>query len=197
VVVETDLIELHFVAGEMHDLGRDRHPLRHADRRQVTADELRAAAHVAERELRAVAMRLVVGLADVAGVVEQRGDDAHDRALRPEPFVDEVRAVVAHDQPRNGERAVERVLQIVIDGVAAVVAGELAVEETLEIAERRLHAIERIVRPLLPEQVADGATHGVSRADLHRVRDVEIAAPILHVRGRSPAPLACAGRIEV
>ena len=180
MIVEADLVELHFVAGEVHDLGRHRHPLGHADRRQVAADELRAAADVAERELGAVAMRLVVGLADVAGVVEQRGDDAEDGALRAETLVGEVRAVVADDQARDGERAVERVLQVVIDGVAAVVAGELAVEQPLEVAERGLDAIERIVRPVLAEQLADCAAHRVGRADLHGVGDVEIAAPILH-----------------
>ena len=180
VIVEADLIELHFVAGEVHDLGRDRHPLGHADRRQVAADELRAAADVAERELGAVAMRLVVGLTNVAGVVEQRGDDAEDGALRAEALVGKMRAVVADDQPRDGERAVERMLQIVIDGVATVVAGKLAVEQPLEIAKRGLDAIERIVRPGLAEQVTDGASNGISRTDLHGVRDVEIAAPILH-----------------
>ena len=50
VIVEADLVELHLVAGEVHDLGRHRHPLRHADRRQIAADEVRAAADVAERE---------------------------------------------------------------------------------------------------------------------------------------------------
>ena len=180
VIVEADLVELHFVAGEVHDLGRDRHPLGHADGRQVAADELRAAADVAERELGAVAMSLVVRLANVAGIVKQRGDHADDRALRSEALVGEVRAVVADDQPRDGERAVERVLQIVIDGVAAVVAGKLAVEQALEVPERALDAVERIVRPVLAEQLAHCTAHRVGRADLHGVGDVEIAAPILH-----------------
>ena len=106
-------------------------------------------------------MRLVVGLPDVAGVVEQRGDHAEDRTLGSEALVGQVRAVVADDQARNGERAVERVLQVVIDGVAAVVAGKLPVEQSLEVAERGLDAIERIVRPGLPEQLA--RLHGAPR----------------------------------
>jgi hypothetical protein len=125
-------------------------------------------------------MRLVVGLADVAGVVEQRGDHADDRALRSEALVRQVRAVVTDDQARDGERAVEGVLQIVVDGVAAVVAGKLPVEQALEVAERALDAVERIVRPVLPEQLADCTAHRVGRADLHGVGDIEITAPILH-----------------
>jgi hypothetical protein len=179
-VVEADLVELHFVAGEVDDLGRDRHPLGHADGGQVAADELRAAADVAERELGAVAVSLVVGLTNVTGVVKQSGDDAENRALGAEAFVGEVRAVVTDDQPPHGERAVQRMLQIVINGVATVVAGKLAVEQALEIAERGLDAVERIVRPGLPEQIDHGASHRLRGADLHGVGDVEIAAPILH-----------------
>ena len=145
VIVEADLIELDFVAGEVHDLRRDRHPFGHADRRQVAADELRAAADVTQREFGAVAMRLVVGLSDVAGVMKQRDDDGEDCAFRTEALFGEVRAFVADDQPRDRERAVERVLQVVIDRIAAVVAGKLAVEQALEIAKRRVDAIERIV----------------------------------------------------
>ncbi len=180
MIVETDLVELHLVAGEVHDLRRHRHPLGHADRRQVAADEVRAAADVAERELGAVAMSLVVRLPDVAGVVKQRSDHADDCALGPEPLVGEVRAVVADDQACDGECAVERMLQVVVDGVAAVIAGELPVEQPLEVAERGLDAVERIVRPVLPEQLADCTAHRVGRADLHGVGDVEITAPILH-----------------
>lgn len=71
-------------------------------------------------------------------------------------------------------------LQIVIDGVAAVIAGKLSVEEPLEITKCGLGPIEGIVRPRLTEQVADCPTHGLRRTDLHGVRDVEIAAPVLH-----------------
>jgi hypothetical protein len=98
----------------------------------------------------------------------------------PEALVGQVRAVVADDQARDGKRAVERVLQVVVDGVAAVVAGELAVEQPLEVAERALDAIERVVRPVLAEQLAHCTAHRVGRADLHGVGDVEITAPILH-----------------
>ena len=45
-IVEADLVERHFVTGEMHDLRRHRHPVREPDRRQVTREELRAAADV-------------------------------------------------------------------------------------------------------------------------------------------------------
>jgi hypothetical protein len=123
---------------------------------------------------------LVVGLTNVTGVVKQSGDHAENGALRAEAFVGEVRAVVTDDQPRHGERAVQRVLQIVINGVATVVARKLAVEQAFEIAKGGLDAVERIVRPALPEQVDHGAADRLRGADLHGVGDVEIAAPILH-----------------
>ena len=55
-VVETDLVERHLVTREVHDLRGDRHPLAHAERRQVAREELRAAPDMCTRELGAVAV---------------------------------------------------------------------------------------------------------------------------------------------
>jgi hypothetical protein len=72
-------------------------------------------------------------------------------------------------------------LQVVIDRVASVVPGELPVEQSLEIAKGALDSIEGIVRPKLPKQIAYRAAYGFRRTDLHGVRNIEIAAPVLHV----------------
>ena len=179
-VVEADLVELELVPGEVNDLRRHRHPFRHADRRQVARKEARAAADVRQRELRAIAVLGVVGLADVARVVEKRDDDAHHRALGAEALVGSVGLVVAGEQARHRERVVQRVLQVVVDGVATEVAGELAVEETLEIGERGGNAVHGPARPGLREDLLDRAAHGRGRAHLDGVRNVVVAAPISH-----------------
>ena len=73
-VLHVDAVERDLVAGEMHHLFGQRRVVAEADGRQVVGQEIAAAAHVVQRELGAVAL-LVRGLADVAGVVEQRADD--------------------------------------------------------------------------------------------------------------------------
>ena len=97
-------------------------------------------------------------------------------------------AVPGDDQPCDRERAVERVLQVVIDRIAAVIAGKLAVEQALEIAKRRVRAIERIVWPGLPEEIDDRTTHCLRRTHLYSVCDVVIAAPVLHLWKEKSAP---------
>jgi hypothetical protein len=36
------------------------------------------------------------------------------------------------------------------------------------------------MRPLLAIQITDGTSYGIGRTDLHGVRDIEIAAAVLH-----------------
>ena len=68
--------------------------------------------------LGAVVVLLVVALADVAAVVEQRADDAElEQALADRGAV-AARALVAVEQARHGERDIEHVLQVVVLGVA-------------------------------------------------------------------------------
>ena len=159
-VVEADLVELELIAGEMHDLRGHRHPLRHADRRQVARKEARAAADVRARELGAVAMLRVVGLADVACIVEQRDHYAHHGPVGAEALVRCMRLVVAGEQPRHRERVVQRVLQIVIDGVAAEVTGELPGEQALEVAEGCGDAFDVSARPGLRDDFLNRPAHG-------------------------------------
>src|SRR6187551_2368568 len=85
-------------------------------------------------------------------------------------------------------------LKVVVDGVATVVPGKLAIEQSFEIAKSGIDTIERIVRPLLAIQVTDRTSNGICRTDLHGVRDIEIAAPILHEL--CPSPRVRAQRIK-
>ena len=78
------------VAREVHDLRRDRHPVGQPKGRKIARQELRAAADVRPRELRAVAVHRVVGLTDVARIVKERDYDAHHRALSAKPLLDRV-----------------------------------------------------------------------------------------------------------
>jgi len=74
-----------------------------------------------QSELGAVAVRLIVEFPDVAGVMEQRGRYRHHRALGVEALGDGHGALVTHHQAGHRERHVQRVLQVVIHGVDAVI----------------------------------------------------------------------------
>jgi len=64
-------------------------------------------------------------------------------SARSAPSAARVRASARSDQHRAiASVSVERVLRVVIDGVAAEVTGELAVEEALEIRERRAELVD-------------------------------------------------------
>jgi hypothetical protein len=141
------LAQLDLVPGEMHDAGRYRHPGFHADGRQETREKFSAARHVVERELRAVAMHPVVFFADVARVVEQRGDQRHDCALGAEAVRRIDRHLVTDQETRHGERHVERMLAVVVNRVDAVIAGHAAGEQTLEFVKCDRDPVERLARP--------------------------------------------------
>jgi hypothetical protein len=93
--------------------------------------------------------------------MKQGRDHAENGALRAQAFFGEMGAIVTDDQSRHRQRSIERVLQVVINRVATVVARELTVEQPLEIAERGLDPVERIVRPALPEQIDHRTTDRV------------------------------------
>ena len=84
--------------------------------------------------------------AQVADVVEQRDDDAEHGALGAELLRLRHLHLVAGDQPRGGERDVERVLLVVVDGVDAEVAGHAAREHAIEVAEHMCESGKFLVR---------------------------------------------------
>src|SRR6185437_10689033 len=105
-----DLGERNFVPGEMHDLARDRRPPCESDTRQVFLEKTCPAGDVHPRELGAVPeLDRVVLPAQITHVVKQTDDQAYGRPLGTEAEPRLLLALVAHDEPRQGERDVERV----------------------------------------------------------------------------------------
>ena len=85
-------------------------------------------------------------------------------------------ALVADQQARERQGDVERVLAVVVDGVDAVEALDLAGEQPLEVPEGALEGLHGQLRPGGAEQALDRGEHRLRRTDLHGVGDVEIAA---------------------
>ena len=104
---ELNLIEFDFVPGEMHDSGGNGHPVVHADTRQKSGQEARAASHMIKRELGAVAMLPVAEFADVAGVVKQGSDQCHDRTFGAKAQSSLDAALISHEQAGHGQGHVE------------------------------------------------------------------------------------------
>ena len=118
----------------------------------------------------------LAGLADVAGIVEEGRDQRDERALGAEPRAVRVALLVAGQEPRHREHDVLRMLQVVVDGIDAEVAGRLPGEEALEIPERGLERLARRARPGVGIELEDRLAHGRGRAHLDRIGDVKIAA---------------------
>ena len=127
-------------------------------------------------ELGAVGHVGVARAAQVTDVVEQRHDDAEHGALRPEALRLGHLQFVADDQPRGGERDVERVLLVVVDGVDAEIAGHAAREHAFEIVEDVGEGGEFLAGPDPGEQLLDRGANIGSRTHEHRVGDVVVAA---------------------
>ena len=108
--------------------------------------------------------------------MEQRDHDAEHGALRAELLRVRNLQLVADDQARRGERDVERVLLVVIDGVDAEVPRHAAGEHALEVAEHVGESREFLAGPDSGEQLFDGRTHVGSRTHEHRVGYVVVAA---------------------
>ena len=104
---------------------------------------------------------LVAALAQVADVVEQRGDQADDRAFAAEALGRLDLPLVARHQPRHRQRDVERVLHVVVQRVDALVARRASAEHLLEAQERALDRLERRAWPGLGEQLGDRESHGI------------------------------------
>ena len=186
-VVHADLVERHLVARVMHDTGGDRYPVGKAHGRQVAGDEFRAAGDVIAREHGAVGHLGLRGLADVAGVVEQRRHQAYQRTLRPQPAALRRGPLVAREQAGGGQHDVERVLQVMVDGVHADVPGHRAREQPGEIVDGAAGRIEVGAGPRRGVQLEHGVAHGLRRTHLDAVGDVIVAAAVRarHIRSRA------------
>ena len=175
-VGHADAAEGDLVAGVVDDACRDRGPVGQARRRQVLGDEARAAGDVAAGEDGAVGNLAFRLLADVAGVVEQRRDQPHQCPFGAKLKAIRCAALVTGQQPRRGEHDVERVLQVVVDGVDADVAGHAAREQAGEVIHRPCQHVEFCARPAAGIEFQHGLADRVGRADLNRIGDVVVAA---------------------
>ena len=179
-IVEFDLVEVEFVSGEMHDHAGDTDVLRQAEFRQVAPQEIRAARDVIQGELCAVdEIRVALPVADVAGIVEQRGDDRKLCAMRTEPVRLLDAALVAGDEAHQCQRHIERVLHVVVGRIADEVARIAAGEQALEVVECEPQLVEWRAREGLGEKLPYGITYVGRIAYLNRVRHVVIVAPVL------------------
>ena len=175
-IVELDRLHAPLVPGEVQDLARDFGEIGEADRRQVLLEETPAARHVRRRVLRALAMPGVLELADVAAIVEQRADHAQLEMALVDVRPVAARALVAVEQARHGERHVEHVLDVVVFGVAARVAGIFAAVHAHEVVEgvgERGRLVTRVERA---ENARDFELHADRIGGVDPVGDVELAS---------------------
>src|SRR6266478_674175 len=147
-----DARERQLVAGEVNDLRGHRHPGAEAQHRQVLLQEARAARHVRAGELRAVARVPVVAAAQIAHVVKQPGHEADHGARAAQAGRLFLLALVTHDQARERQGDVERVLPVVVHRVDAVESGHLAGEQPFEVLEGATQRLQGQPRPRGPVQ---------------------------------------------
>ncbi len=187
-IVQLDVVETHFIAREMYDLGRDRSEIVEPEPRQIPAQVVGAPGNVPARIFGTIGVSRIVGFADVARIVKQRRDESHDRALRADAIGWCADLLESRQQASHRERHVERVLHVVIHGVAALVSADPACEQLREIVKCEPDEVERRPRIRRAEDVAHSVAHFIDRTDPDGIRDVELTAPVL----RRPA---CAGQI--
>ena len=184
---ELDHIELDLVTREMHDSRGDGHPVFHADARQIARQKTRAAGDVIQREFSAIAMLAIIEFPNVAGVMEQRSDQRQAGALGAEAQAALDGTLIADQQPRHGERHVQRVLAIVIQRIDAVIPRHAARKELVEVLKSNRDLVEVFRRPRGCKKFTDGGADRCGGADLNGIRDVEIiTSEVVHQREFRP-----------
>jgi hypothetical protein len=98
-------------------------------------------------------------------------------------------AFVAVHQPCHGQRHVERVLQVVIAGVAGPVAGIVALLQPRQITEAPIQHVRRGVRIKLQEDAIDLGLDRLRIRGIDPVGHVEIVLALLHVCGFGALPV--------
>ena len=171
-VGDVDVLDFHLVAGEVHQLRRDRDLGGEPQSGQVGGDEVGAAADVDLGEHRAVRDFGLRAPLHVAGVVEQRHQHAEHGAPCAELVGRRAAALVAVDEARHGERDVERMPDVVIQRVAGEVAGEAAFEQRAEVVEGARQPNEVLSRVAGGEQGEDRVADPLRILDIYAVRDV-------------------------
>jgi hypothetical protein len=122
----------------------------------------------------------VAAAPQIADIVVEANDDAGDGARAAEALVAAALHLVAGDQARERQGHIERVLAVVVGGLHAVIAADIAGKQPLEIGEALLQGGEAQMRPHRTEQRAHLRQHCRRGADLYTVGDVVIASPHCH-----------------
>ncbi|OLE19284.1 MAG: hypothetical protein AUG50_04130 [Betaproteobacteria bacterium 13_1_20CM_3_63_8] len=117
---------------------------------------------------------------EVAGIMQQRDDDAEHRAPRAQPVGRGAGALVPIDEPRHGERHVEGMAQVVVQGVAGEIARIASGEERAEIGERARERREIAGRVARCKQRKDRVADLIRVFDVHAIGDVVLVQTILH-----------------
>jgi len=146
-------------------------------------DEARAAAHMPQSVFGTAAMARIVTVAQIADVMEQRGDDAEPEQALADRLGALAAALVAIHQARHGQRNVEDVLEIVIAGIAGPVAWILAAIQALAVRKRARDQSRRRSRIEFEEKAAGLAVDGSRIGRLDPIAYVVFAASRCQVPG--------------
>ena len=164
----------------MREAARQRGLLGESDLRQELGQEIAGAPDVGKGEFRAVD-RLVTRPADIAGIVKQRDQNTEHRAPRSQLSAGWLTALMAVDEARQRQCAVETVLRVVIPGVASGVAGESAGEQPGKRIEPTPDRRQVDVRVAPGEDPAHGCADRLRVGNTDRVGHVVIVAARCHV----------------
>ncbi len=146
-IIKFDLVEIEFVACEMHDHAANANVLGQSEFGKVAAKEVSTARDMAKCELGAVAKVLIAYfVAYVAGVVKKGSDNSHLRAAGPQAICRLYATLIAGNKARNSQRHIEAVLHVVIRGITAQVSGVATGEESFEVVKGEPEFVERHTR---------------------------------------------------
>ena len=124
-------------------------------------------------------LHVAVSMADIPRVVKQSDDNRQQGAFGAQAFGRLDAALIAGDQPGQGKRHVERVLDVVVDRIAAEVPRVTPREQALEVVESEPEPVQRRPREAVGEDLMDRAAHGGGTRYLHGIADVIVVAAIL------------------
>ena len=161
----------------MHDLPGQFGVICKAQPWQQLRQEIRTAAHVRQRELRAICCTLVFA-SNVPRVMEQGDDHAKHGSARSEAVGCCDAALMAIEQPRISQGAVQTVLRVVIPGVTAVIPRVGPRIQTGEDLGRAIYSPEIRLRMQVADETHDLAADITGVRDSHRVGHIVMISSI-------------------
>jgi hypothetical protein len=117
---------------------------------------------------------------DVAGVVKQRGDDREAGEFGAKGVVARALTFVAVDDARQRQRHVQRVLFVVIESVAAVIAFKVAFKQVVEIIKGAADIPVVGVVVAAVKDIADGIAYRLGIRNLNAIGDIKFRMAVFH-----------------